>query len=118
MWRSVRIEGSATPIIDTSSASRKSAPQSTSSAPQARLLSCSDCGVGSDTNDSFGRLLLFDRYRTVLFDGRQTMIAVAPDLATVEGVTVLQALSDPVRLEIVRQLAGCDSSGEMKCGDI
>ena len=24
-------------------------------------------------------------------------------------VTVLQALSDPVRLEIVRQLAGCDA---------
>ena len=32
------IEGSATPVIDTSSASRKSAPQSTSSAPQARRL--------------------------------------------------------------------------------
>ena len=39
MSRSVRIEGSATPIIETSSASRKSAPHSTSSAPQARALS-------------------------------------------------------------------------------
>src|SRR3954471_9787502 len=36
MPRSVRIEGSATPIIETSSASRKSAPHRTSSAPQAR----------------------------------------------------------------------------------
>ena len=31
----------------------------------------------------------------------------APDLDEVDGLTVLQALSDPVRLEIVRQLAGC-----------
>jgi DNA-binding transcriptional ArsR family regulator len=42
--------------------------------------------------------------------------AVSPD--SVSGVTVLQALSDPVRLEIVRQLAGCDASGELKCGAI
>ena len=27
--------------------------------------------------------------------------------SAVDGLTVLQALSDPVRLEIVRQLAGC-----------
>ena len=33
-------------------------------------------------------------------------------------VTVLQALSDPVRLEIVRQLADCGSAGEMTCGQI
>ena len=46
------------------------------------------------------------------------MIAAAPDLATVEGVTVLQALSDPVRLEIVRQLAGCSADGELSCGAI
>jgi DNA-binding transcriptional ArsR family regulator len=46
------------------------------------------------------------------------MIAHTPDLDAVDGVTVLQALSDPVRLEIVRQLAGCDGSGEIKCGDI
>ena len=31
----------------------------------------------------------------------------APDLATIDVLTVLQALSDPVRLGIVRQLAGC-----------
>ena len=36
-----------------------------------------------------------------------------PDL-----VTVLQALSDPVRLEIVRQLAGCDESSGLPCGQI
>lgn len=42
----------------------------------------------------------------------------APDLATIDVVTVLQALSDPVRLEIVRQLAGCGGPGEMTCGRI
>jgi DNA-binding transcriptional ArsR family regulator len=41
----------------------------------------------------------------------------APDLATIDIVTVLQALSDPVRLEIVRQLAGC-AAGELTCGQI
>ena len=64
--------------------------------------------------------LLFDRHRTYLFDGCQTIVASndgivprdrrelesAPDLDAVDGMTVLQALSDPVRLEIVRQLAG------------
>ena len=33
-------------------------------------------------------------------------------------VTVLQALSDPVRLEIVRQLAGCDEESGLSCGQI
>jgi DNA-binding transcriptional ArsR family regulator len=44
----------------------------------------------------------------------------SPDLATVDVVTVLQALADPVRLEIVRQLAGCEqgSPGELACGQI
>jgi DNA-binding transcriptional ArsR family regulator len=46
------------------------------------------------------------------------MNAVAPDLDAVSGVTVLQALSDPVRLEIVRQLAACGAAGEIQCGDI
>jgi DNA-binding transcriptional ArsR family regulator len=43
----------------------------------------------------------------------------APDLAEVDVLTVLQALSDPVRLQIVRQLAGCtgDDLGLM-CGQI
>jgi DNA-binding transcriptional ArsR family regulator len=43
----------------------------------------------------------------------------AQNLDAVSGVTVLQALSDPVRLEIVRQLAtACDESGELRCGEI
>ena len=45
--------------------------------------------------------------------------AAAPvDLAAVDVVLLLQALSDPVRLEIVRQLAGCPDSGELRCGEI
>jgi DNA-binding transcriptional ArsR family regulator len=40
------------------------------------------------------------------------------DLAGVDVVTVLQALSDPVRLEIVRQLAACGAGGSMPCGQI
>jgi DNA-binding transcriptional ArsR family regulator len=42
----------------------------------------------------------------------------APDLETIDGMTVLQALSDPVRLEIVRQLVGCSGPGEVKCGAV
>ena len=33
-------------------------------------------------------------------------------------MTVLQALSDPVRLEIVRQLAGCSSDSALSCGQL
>ena len=40
------------------------------------------------------------------------------DLDSVDGVAVLQALSDPVRLEIVRQLAGCPEAGELRCREI
>jgi DNA-binding transcriptional ArsR family regulator len=39
------------------------------------------------------------------------------DLSRIDTVTVLQALADPVRLEIVRQLAGC-GAGELSCGQI
>ena len=42
----------------------------------------------------------------------------APALDDVDGLTVLQALSDPVRLEIVRQLAMCGAAGELNCGKI
>jgi len=44
----------------------------------------------------------------------------SPDLGAVDVVTVLQALADPVRLEIVRQLAGCERAGpgELSCGQI
>jgi len=31
---------------------------------------------------------------------------------------IIQALADPVRLEIVRQLAGCPSDGELTCGSV
>jgi DNA-binding transcriptional ArsR family regulator len=40
-----------------------------------------------------------------------------PDLAKVDLVTVLQALADPVRVEIVRQLADCGASA-LTCGQI
>ncbi len=40
------------------------------------------------------------------------------DLATVDVLTVLQALSDPVRLQIVRQLAGCAEGEAMTCRQI
>jgi DNA-binding transcriptional ArsR family regulator len=61
-----------------------------------------------------------------MFDACQTMRPTPtssthedlPDLAQVDVVTVLQALSDPVRLEIVRQLAGCGAPGELSCGQI
>jgi DNA-binding transcriptional ArsR family regulator len=35
-----------------------------------------------------------------------------------DAVTVLQALADPVRLEMVRQLACCGGPGELSCGQI
>lgn len=41
-----------------------------------------------------------------------------PALETIDGMTVLQALSDPVRLEIVRQLSGCAENSDLKCGQI
>jgi DNA-binding transcriptional ArsR family regulator len=44
--------------------------------------------------------------------------AASRDLEAVDVVTVLQALSDPVRLEIVRQLSACSAGGELSCGQI
>jgi DNA-binding transcriptional ArsR family regulator len=41
-----------------------------------------------------------------------------PDLAEIDVLTVLQALSDPVRLDIVRQLATCSDPAELMCGQI
>lgn len=38
--------------------------------------------------------------------------------AQTDLVGVLQALSDPVRLEIVRQLAGCSAATALSCGQI
>lgn len=69
---------------------------------------------------------MFDQYRTKKFEVRQTMRTrsepqcthVAPEtLDAVDVVTVLHALSDPVRLEIVRQLATCES-GTRTCGQL
>ena len=43
----------------------------------------------------------------------------APDLAAIDVLTVLQALSDPVRLAIVRQLAGCtEGATGLMCGQL
>ena len=62
-----------------------------------------------------------------MFDLCQTMAPSAPsqqdtvepaDPATIDVMTVLQALADPVRLEIVRQLADAGGSGELPCGQI
>src|SRR5258708_31274242 len=64
-----------------------------------------------------------------MFDGCQTMTDVqtfpqdfetlkAADLDAIDVLTVLHALSDPVRLEIVRQLAGCIGSSELRCGQL
>jgi DNA-binding transcriptional ArsR family regulator len=41
-----------------------------------------------------------------------------PDLESIPVVRVLEALADPVRLAIVRQLACCGSAGELSCGQI
>src|SRR5262249_21560055 len=35
-----------------------------------------------------------------------------------DPMQVLQALADPVRVEIVRQLAGCPGDGELTCGAV
>ncbi len=42
----------------------------------------------------------------------------ARDLDEVDVLTVLQAFSDPVRLEIVRQLAACPERGSLMCGQL
>jgi DNA-binding transcriptional ArsR family regulator len=38
--------------------------------------------------------------------------------ADLDGMQILQALADPVRLEIVRQLARCPGGGELSCGGL
>jgi DNA-binding transcriptional ArsR family regulator len=47
-----------------------------------------------------------------------TQLTSEPDLETVPVVKVLEALADPVRLAIVRQLAGCGVDGELSCSQI
>ena len=46
-----------------------------------------------------------------------TEISCEPDLATVDIATLLHALSDPVRLSIVRQLDEAGASG-LTCGQL
>src|SRR5438045_1312905 len=56
--------------------------------------------------------LLFDRYLTEMFDAGQTRTAPElshPDLGEVDLPSLLHALSDPMRLAIVRTLAEGDS---------
>ena len=38
--------------------------------------------------------------------------------AELDGMRIIQALADPVRLEIVRQLAGCTADSAKTCGQI
>jgi DNA-binding transcriptional ArsR family regulator len=49
-------------------------------------------------------------------DGSSETTVATPDLDEIEIGTVLQALSDPVRLEIVSQLAAMGEGGELTCG--
>ena len=41
-----------------------------------------------------------------------------PDLDEIDVLTVLQALSDPVRLEMIRQLASCPPEDGLQCGQM
>jgi DNA-binding transcriptional ArsR family regulator len=70
---------------------------------------------------------MFDVHRTSLFDPCQTMFGsqvpspaavAADDQEPADVVGVLQALSDPVRLEIVRQVAAQGEDGELSCGQL
>jgi DNA-binding transcriptional ArsR family regulator len=69
---------------------------------------------------------MFDEHRTPLFDRCQTMfgtqlpvpLPTADEPTPVDVVTVLQALSDPVRLDIVRQVAARGAGGELSCGQL
>jgi DNA-binding transcriptional ArsR family regulator len=49
---------------------------------------------------------------------KKTESAGHPDLESIEIATVLHALSDPVRLEIVRQVAATAGVGELTCGQL
>jgi DNA-binding transcriptional ArsR family regulator len=70
---------------------------------------------------------MFDGHRTSLFDHCQTTVSrvtltpteltCEPDLSTVDIASLLQALSDPVRLTIVRQLDDAGSDG-LTCGQL
>ena len=46
------------------------------------------------------------------------LVKHSADVENLDAMQVLQALADPVRLEIVRQLAGCPDDGELTCGAV
>ena len=46
------------------------------------------------------------------------LVKHSADLENLDPMQVLQALADPVRVEIVRQLAGCPGDGELTCGAV
>jgi DNA-binding transcriptional ArsR family regulator len=46
------------------------------------------------------------------------LVKHSADVENLDAMQVLQALADPVRLEIVRQLAGCPGDGELTCGAV
>ena len=71
---------------------------------------------------------MFDQHRTFLFYDCQTIVSRVtdmpteltceqPDLATIDVATLLHALSDPVRLTIVRQLDQAGADG-LSCGQL
>ena len=70
---------------------------------------------------------MFDAHRTSLFYDCQTIVSrvtltpieltCEPDLSAVDIASLLQALSDPVRLTIVRQLDEAGSDG-LTCGQL
>jgi DNA-binding transcriptional ArsR family regulator len=53
-----------------------------------------------------------------MFDASQTSALHHPDLAEIDLPSLLHALSDPMRLEIVRSLACCPSSDGLACNAI
>ena len=71
--------------------------------------------------------VMFDGHRTSSFDHCQTTVSrvtltqpelsCEPDLASVDVASLLQALADPVRLRIVRQLDEAGSDG-LTCGQL
>ena len=46
------------------------------------------------------------------------LVKQLPHSDDLDAMAILQALADPVRLQIVRQLAGCPAQGELSCGSI
>jgi DNA-binding transcriptional ArsR family regulator len=47
-----------------------------------------------------------------------TDLSAEVDLKAIDIATVLDALSDPVRLEILRQVSACGARDELSCGEL